>query len=113
MEIVSLLENVTFGDKQPAVQVLINNDFCKEIRIAFQEGQEMKAHKAPYPIIIEIVKGHIDFGIGDERVQLTAGSLITLDSHVIHDLKATKESIVRLSLHKADQIDRVQQVVTA
>lgn len=111
MKIISLLDNVTYAENHPSAQVLINNDYSKEIRITFRIGQEMKAHKAPYPIVIEIVDGSIDFGVGEERYSLPKGSLISLDSHVIHDLKAIENSIVRLSLYKADQIDRVEQVI--
>lgn len=112
MEIVSLLDNLNFGEHRPSAQVLINNSFSKEVRILFREGQEMKAHKAPYPISIQIIKGFIDFGVEDKRVPLPQGSLISLEANIIHDLRATEESIVRLSLHKGDQIDRVQQVIT-
>lgn len=111
MEITSLLENITYAENHPAAQILINNNYSKEIRIAFRKGQEMKAHKAPYPIVIEIVDGFIDFGVGAERYPLPKGSLISLESNVVHDLKATVDSIVRLSLYKGDHIDRVQQAV--
>lgn len=111
MKITSLLDNISYAENHPAAQVLINNDYSKEIRIAFRDGQEMKAHKAPYPIVVEVVDGSIDFGVGEERYSLPKGSLISLDSHVVHDLKATADSIVRLSLYKADQIDRMEQVI--
>ncbi|ERJ59414.1 cupin domain-containing protein [Sphingobacterium paucimobilis] len=110
MEVLSLLENITYAENHPAAQVLINNAYSKEIRIAFREGQEMKAHKAPYPIVIEIVEGCIDFGVEAQRYLLPKGSLITLEGNIVHDLKATADSIIRLSLYKADQIERVQQV---
>lgn len=111
MKITSLLDNVSYAENHPSAQVLINNDYSKEIRIAFRDGQEMKAHKAPFPIIVEVVEGCIDFGVAEERHTLPKGSLISLDSNVVHDLKATADSIIRLSLYKADQIDRVEKVI--
>ena len=111
MEIISLLENISYAENHPSAQVLINNAYCKEIRITFREGQEMKAHKAPYPIIVEVVEGFIDFGVGAERYPLPKGSLISLEGNIVHDLRATADSIVRLSLYKGDQIERVQQAV--
>lgn len=111
MQVTSLLENITYADNHPSAQVLINNATSKEIRIVFRAGQEMKAHKAPFPIIIEIFDGFIDFGVEDKRHPLPKGSLITLEANVVHDLKATEDSIVRLSLHKGDQLERVQDVI--
>ncbi|SKB65256.1 Cupin domain protein [Sphingobacterium nematocida] len=111
MEITSLLTNISYAENHPSAQVLINNDYSKEIRIVFREGQEMKAHKAPYPIVIEVVDGFIDFGVDNQRHDLPKGSLISLESNVVHDLKASVNSIVRLSLYKGDQVERVQQAV--
>lgn len=111
MQITSLLENITYAENHPSAQVLINNAYSKEIRITFRKGQEMKAHKAPSPITIEIVEGFIDFGVGTQRHLLPKGSLITLEANAVHDLKATEDSIVRLSLYKGDQIERVQEVI--
>ena len=111
MKITSLLDNISYSDHHPSVQVLIHNDHSKEIRIVFREGQEMKAHKAPYPIVIEIVEGFIDLGVEGVRHPLPKGSLVSLESHIVHDLKAAADSIVRLSLYKNDQPDRVQQVI--
>lgn len=111
MEIISLLENISYAAQHPSAQVLINNAYSKEIRIAFREGQEMKAHKAPFPIIIEIVTGCIDFGVEAERYTLPQGTLVRLEGNVVHDLRATADSIVRLSLYKGDQVNRVEQIV--
>lgn len=111
MKITSLLDNISYADHHPSAQVLIHNDHSKEIRIIFREGQEMKAHKSPYPIVIEIVEGSIDFGVEGVRHPLPKGSLVSLESHIVHDLKATADSIVRLSLHQGDQPDRVQQAI--
>lgn len=111
MLVASLFDNISYAENHPTAQVLIHTDYCKEIRILFKSGQEMKAHKAPYPIIIEIVDGEIDFMAGGENHLLSKGTLVSLEGHIVHSLKATKDSIVRLSLYKNDQIDRVQEVV--
>lgn len=112
MKQINFKEDIQYreGDN-PAAKMLLETDFTKEIRIVFREGQFMKEHKAGFPIVIEIVEGAIDFGVNGENVLLNQHDIITLAANVPHDLKATKDSIVRLTLSKLDTLDRVQKVV--
>ena len=110
MKIASLTEETQYHDKRPAVQVLFQTETSKEIKIAFKAGQIMKEHKTPFPIVVEIFQGAIDFGVKGEVLSLKQGDLIALEGGVPHDLQAKEQSIVRLSLTLADKIERVQDV---
>lgn len=112
MQVASMLKDLNFGDKKPTISILLDNSYSKEIRIAFKELQEMKEHKAPFPISVEIFRGEIEFGVNNETITLKDGDIITLDANVAHSLIAKKESIVRLSLNKSDNINRVSAVLT-
>lgn len=111
MKKASFLADIVYGDVQPVITPLIANDFTKEIRIVFRANQSMKAHKTSFPITVMIVAGSINFGVGEERLELKAGDVIALDPNVMHDLHATEDAIVRLSLHKGDTIARVSGVL--
>jgi len=58
------------------------------------------------------MRGSIAFGVGEESIILNEGDVIALEGNVMHELKALKESVVRLSLHKGDSIDRVKSVLS-
>lgn len=113
MKIASLNENLVYNEKKPAISILIETESSKEIRITFKKGQLMKEHKTPFPIIVEIFKGAIDFGVNGTKQHLKAGKLIALEGDVPHDLIAVEDSIVRLSLSKKDKVERVQNVETS
>ncbi|MDP5106261.1 MAG: AraC family ligand binding domain-containing protein [Polaribacter sp.] len=110
MNVASFLEDLKFSKLKPVVSLLMDTDFSKEIRVVFDEGQTMDDHQAPFAIIVQVLKGSIDFGINEEVKQLKAGDLVSLKPHVVHNLKATEISVVRLSLSKSDDLKRVQNV---
>jgi len=51
----SLLKEVTYNESKPKIDVLFQTEQTKEIRIALNTNQEMKEHKTPFPIVVEIV----------------------------------------------------------
>jgi len=113
MKTASLTENLVYNAKKPDITILIETETSKEIRIIFKKGQLMKEHKTPFPIVVEVFKGAIDFGVNGAKHHLKAGNLIALEGGVSHDLIATEESTVRLSLSKKDKLERVQNVETS
>src|SRR5699024_8357543 len=111
MKTASLGGEISYQETRPTLQVLLDTASCKEIRIAFKKNQEMKRHQTPFPIVVEVFEGVIDFGLDDKkRLTLNKGDLIALDGGVPHDLIAKEDSIVRLSLNKADSAKRVKKV---
>lgn len=110
MKVASLTNEIQYHETRPTIQVLMETESGKEIRIAFKPGQVMKEHKTPFPIVVEIFEGAIDFGVKGEVHHLKKGDLIALEGGIPHDLKALEKSTVRLSLNKADSAQRVEDV---
>ena len=110
MKTASLTNDIQYHETRPTIQVLFETETGKEIRIAFKKDQVMKEHKTPFPIVVEIFEGSIDFGVNGEVHKLSKGDLVSLEASVPHDLVAVKDSIVRLSLNKGDSVKRVEDV---
>ena len=108
----SFYTDLEFSDESVVITPLLGSDFGKEIRIAFKEGQVMKEHKTKFPITVMTLRGSIEFGVGEETYILDEGEVIALEGNVMHELKALKESVVRLSLHKGDTVERVKGVLS-
>lgn len=110
MKTASLVNDLEYNEDKPAVKVLLDTESSREIRIAMRKGQVMKEHKTPYPIVVEIFEGKVEFGIKGDSHPLKKGDLVSLEGNVPHDLKAAQDSIIRLTLSKADSAERVQGV---
>ena len=90
---------------------LFDGPNSKEIRINLEKGAQMKEHKAPGAIMVQVLSGRIEFSVGDENVILGALDMIMLEPNVLHALTALENSIVRLSLSKNDDVSRVFRVL--
>ncbi|MCF8714428.1 cupin domain-containing protein [Joostella atrarenae] len=112
MKLESFNKNIAFNNEKVVTKVLLETSFSKEIRNLLKKGQIMKEHKAPFPIIVHLLEGAIDFGVEGEVHSITKGDVLTLDANVPHDLTANEDSIVRLTLSKLDKIERVEKVIT-
>ncbi|MEG9328436.1 cupin domain-containing protein [Salinimicrobium catena] len=110
MKTASILKDLDFNENKPAVQVLLETDSSKEIRIAMKKGQVMKEHKTPYPIVVEIFEGSVNFGVNGESMLVRKGDLLSLEGNIPHDLRAEEDSVIRLTLTKADSAERVKGV---
>lgn len=111
MKIASLSELIEYDDVKPVVSVLMETDNSKELRILLKKGQHMKEHKTPFPIVVEIFEGFVEFGKNGEKYNLLKGDLISLEGGVSHDLFGLSDSIIRLSLSKKDHATRVKKLI--
>lgn len=111
MQKFNIYENLVYSDKKVQITPMYNSDISKEVRIVFKKGQIMKDHKTSFPISVQIVEGEIDFGVGEQIYNLVKGDVVSLEANIMHNLKANDDSIVRLTLSKADTVKRVQGVL--
>ncbi len=111
MKTASIFEDLEYEKSKPAIKVLFETTFTKEIRIAMRKGQTMNKHQTSFPIVVEIVDGAIDFGVQEDVLNLKKGDLIALNGGIPHNLNAIEDSIIRLTLTKSDEANRVKNVI--
>lgn len=108
---VSLYKEVSYTAIKPTAAVLLETSSTKELRICLAEGVVMTDHKSPFPIVIHIQEGSITLNIAGVIHNMEKGDLIGLEGSILHNLTANKNSIIRLSIHKLDHVERVQNVI--
>ena len=111
INIASFNDELEFDENRIKTKVLLETSFSKEIRILLKEGQIMKEHKTPFPILIHVLEGEIELGINRTIHLLKSGAIIALEGNVPHDLNAKENSIVRLTLSMQDKVERVNDVI--
>lgn len=111
MEIKSFNDSVEFNAKRVEIKVVIETPFSKEIRILLKEGQLMKEHKAPYPVLIHLIEGTVELGVTGKVVLMNSGDIIALEAGMLHDIMAKTNSTIRLTLSKLDSTHRFKDVI--
>lgn len=110
MKTASIYQDLEFGMHKPAIKLILETDFTKEIRILMKKGQEMKEHQTPFPIVVELLEGEIIFGVLGENHDIKKGDMLTLSGGVPHHLVAEEDSVIRLTISKLDTASRVEKV---
>ncbi|HEH5120370.1 TPA: cupin domain-containing protein [Campylobacter coli] len=100
-----------FSPKEVKINVLIDDEHSKEIQILMAKDSIMKEHKAPFAIRVQVLNGKIWFEVENERFELNALDMISLEASVPHSLGGLEDSVIRLSLNKLDKVQRVNAVL--
>lgn len=104
--------NSFFGSEFDVIPVY-DNGYTKEICICLPKGETMQKHKAPADILVQVIRGEIDFGVDGDIVNMKQGFSIKLPANIEHDLFAKEDSLIRLTLNKNDTFLRVKSVKLA
>lgn len=107
----SFFSTTEFTPQKVSTQLILESDFTKEIKITLANGAEMKKHKTPFPIVIQVLKGNINFSFSGANNEMKEGAIIALAGGIPHSLFANQDSVVRLTLAKHDSYKRVDNLV--
>jgi quercetin dioxygenase-like cupin family protein len=81
-------------------RTLYQDERVKVIGFGFAAGQELSAHTAPMPAILQFVEGEIDLTLAGEKRQAKPGTLVRMAPKCEHSLKAKTPATVVLYLLK-------------
>ena len=75
MQKISFFENTRFADK-PQIDLMLESNNGKEIRICMQKGNVMAEHTAPGAIVIMVLSGLVDIGSSEGETTLAGGEAV-------------------------------------
>lgn len=84
------------GDRN-AITVF-KNEIVSMVLISLHAGAELKPHKAPGLINVQVLDGEISFSADNQVFEMKKGQLITLRKDIPHSIVALEESAFLLTL---------------
>jgi len=68
---------------------------------AFDEGQKLSEHTAPYDAVVQVIEGRGTLAIGGERVTVAAGQIVIMPGNVPHSVTADERFKMLLTMIRA------------
>ena len=78
--------------------ILLKTDSLRVIFRSFSEGSSLPTHKAPGPITVQVLEGHIEFTAGTQTTPVRKGEVLALESGVPHSVKALSNSAILITV---------------
>lgn len=85
------------SDKHRQITVF-HKGSLRMVLFAFEAGGALPAHRAPGFVVIHTLRGRIGVKTLNERYELATGQMVMLDPEVVHDVTATEESDMLLTI---------------
>jgi quercetin dioxygenase-like cupin family protein len=82
-------------------RTLHTDDRCKVVAFAFSTGQELSAHTAPMPAILQVVKGQAKLRLGEDHVEAEEGAFVHMQPKLEHGIVAMTDLVLLLVLLKS------------
>ena len=91
-----LLAQLSFKDNGPRVQQLSESDDARLVGLALRAGQEIKEHRSPSRLTVQVIDGCLLFGAAGQEIRLRAGMVLQIDPGVPHHLRAETDTLLLL-----------------
>jgi len=67
---------------------------------AFDKGQRLSTHSAPFDAMVQVIEGEAEIGINDQPFQLKSGDTIIMPAGIPHSVIATEKFKMVLTMIK-------------
>ena len=81
-------------------RVLYKDDQIRLVVFAFDAGQELTAHTATLAAVVQVISGRLRVGLGEDEVELVAGSWVHMPANLRHSVVAIEPSVMLLTMLK-------------
>ncbi len=85
-------------EKRPGASVIHEDETTKIVAFEFDQGQELPDHAAFHPVLIQILRGRVDFGLPDRTIRLQPGEILHLTPKLRHRVKALEPTTLTVTM---------------
>ena len=93
---------VNYQDVSILSRVLIGRDTGTITLFAFDEGQGLSEHTAPFDALVQMLEGEMEISIDGMPLHVKAGHLLLMPANHPHALKATVKSKMLLTMIRSE-----------
>lgn len=97
-EAIDLAKMVQYGDGAVVSRTLIQAAVGTVTVFAFDKGQGLSTHSAPFDALVQILDGSAEITIGEEMVPVSAGESLLMPADIPHALDAPERFKMLLTM---------------
>ena len=90
-KIIDMKNAVKYSDGSVVSQTIVEKKTGTVTLFAFDKGQGLSEHSAPYDAMVTIVEGKAVITIGGEPHEVKAGECVIMPANITHALKAVEK----------------------
>lgn len=94
------LRDITAPSSGIVSKTLQNDDRSKVVQFCFAPGQELSAHTAPFPAILQFLRGEATLKLGADEQQAHEGTFVYMTPQLEHGIRAQTEVVMLLIMLK-------------
>ncbi|HPM75721.1 MAG TPA: cupin domain-containing protein [bacterium] len=99
--VVTLAALIDYQTDAIVSRTLINKDKGTVTLFAFDAGQSLSEHTAPFDALVQVLDGSLELTVGGATVTATAGEVVLLPAEVPHALRAEQAGKMLLTMIRA------------
>lgn len=97
-QVFDLTKLVDYGEGAIVSRTLVKNDAGTVTLFAFDIGQGLSEHTAPFDALVQVIDGEGEFIIGDKPHKAGKGQIILMPANVPHAVQADKRFKMMLTM---------------
>lgn len=96
-----MIELIEYADDSIVSKTLLDKSVGTITLFAFDKGQKLSEHTAPYDAVVQVLDGRAQIRIKDEINELTEGQIIIMPADVPHAVNAGERFKMLLTMIRA------------
>jgi len=97
----TLADLIDYADDSIVSKTIIDKSAGTITLFAFDRGQKLSEHTAPYDAVVQVIDGSAELTIGGKCITVSAGRLIIMPANVPHAVAADEKFKMLLTMIRA------------
>lgn len=85
-------------ETRPRASIVHSDETTKIVAFEFDEGHELPDHAAHHPILVQLLRGRVEFGLPDRTLDLRPGEIVHLTPRLQHSVRALEPTTLTVTM---------------
>lgn len=103
VEVLNLVEIVKYSEGAIVSKTLVDKQAGTLTLFAFDQGQGLSEHTAPFDAVVQVIDGMGQFIIGGQTVQVYKGQLLIMPGNIPHSVNAIERFKMLLTMIRSNE----------